>query len=97
MTDDAYCPHCTNLLRRNAPHPYPSRAMRCPACVLLVGAGRSATATGERRIAPGVVATRGVGARGSRATATVGPTRPGPPVDLVRAVLREVHDHHVLR
>jgi len=93
MTDNAFCPHCRNLLRKDAPHPYPSRAMRCPACLILVGAGRSATATGERRIAPGVVATRGTGTR----KASVGPARTGPPVDLVRAVLREVHDHSVLR
>lgn len=93
MTDNAFCPHCRNLLRRDAPHPYPSRAMRCPACLTLVGAGRSATATGERRIAPGVVSTRGVGAhRASSDTA-----RTGPSVDLVQAVLREVHDHHVVR
>ncbi|MBF6621073.1 MAG: hypothetical protein ITG02_12695 [Patulibacter sp.] len=93
MTDDAYCPHCTNLLRRDAPHPYPSRAMRCPACLILVGAGRSATETGERRIAPGVVSTRGAGARRASSVSA----RTGPPVDLVRAVLHEVHDHHVLR
>lgn len=92
MVDDAHCPHCRNLLRRNAPHPYPSRAMRCPACLLLVGAGRSATPTGERRIAPGVVATRSVG---RRRTSVAGGS--GPPVDLVQAVLREVHDHDVLR
>ena len=88
MTDDAYCPHCQNLLRRNAPHPYPSRALRCPACMLLVGAGRSCTEAGARRVAPNVVATADVSAR--RASAP----RPGPRVDLVRAVLREVHEHH---
>lgn len=48
-TDDAYCPHCKALLQADAPHPFPERAMRCSACRLLVGPGRSRGAGGAPR------------------------------------------------
>lgn len=47
--DNAYCPHCRRLLAARAPHPYPSRPMRCPQCRLMVGPGRSLTAEGRPR------------------------------------------------
>lgn len=85
MSDAAYCPHCRNLLRSEAPYPYPSGPTRCRSCLLLVSAGRATTATGERRIPQGVEASRR-SVPGSRP----GPVQAGPAVDLVQAVLREV-------
>jgi hypothetical protein len=85
MKDDAYCPHCRNLLRAEAPYPYPAGPTRCRACLLLVSAGRATTATGERRVPRDLGAARPV-VPGSRP----GPVAAGPAVDLVQAVLREV-------
>lgn len=85
MSDAAYCPHCRNLLRSEAPYPYPSGPTRCRACLLLVSAGRATTATGERRI-PRAIETARRGVPGSRP----GPVTADPAVDLVQAVLREV-------
>lgn len=88
MSDDAYCPHCRNLLRAAAPYPYPSGPTRCRACLLLVGAGRACTSGGQRRVPTSLEAARRArrGVPGTRP----GPVRAGPTVDLVQAVLREV-------
>lgn len=85
MPDDAYCPHCRNLLRSAAPYPYPAGPTRCRACLLLVSAGRSCTSGGQRRVPTALDATRRV-VPGTRP----GPVRAGPTVDMVQAVLREV-------
>jgi hypothetical protein len=85
MPDDAYCPHCRNLLRASAPYPYPSGPTRCRACLLLVSAGRSCTSSGQRRVPSAFDTARRV-APGTRP----GPVTAGPAVDVVQAVLREV-------
>lgn len=55
MDEHAYCPHCRALLLERAPHPYPARPVRCAACRLLVGPGRSRDANGRaRRVAVAV-------------------------------------------
>jgi hypothetical protein len=55
--DHAYCPHCKQLLLADAPHPYPQRPVRCSACRLLVGPGRSRAEHGAPRQAPAPSAT----------------------------------------
>lgn len=85
MSDAAFCPHCRSLLRADAPYPYPSGPTRCRTCLLLVSAGRACTATGQRRVPTGLEA-----ARRELAGTRPGPVKPGPTVDLVQAVLREV-------
>lgn len=49
MDEHAYCPHCRQLLLEHAPHPFPSRPVRCSGCRLLVGPGRSRDANGRAR------------------------------------------------
>ncbi|WP_210491869.1 hypothetical protein [Patulibacter sp. SYSU D01012] len=49
LDDHAYCPHCRQLLRKDAPHPFPQRPVRCSGCRLLVGPGRSRRADGGPR------------------------------------------------
>ena len=49
MDEHAYCPHCRALLLERAPHPFPARPVRCAACHLLVGPGRSRDVDGRAR------------------------------------------------
>lgn len=49
MDEHAYCPHCRALLLERAPYPFPARPVRCAACHLLVGPGRSRDASGRAR------------------------------------------------
>ncbi|WP_026909413.1 hypothetical protein [Patulibacter minatonensis] len=60
MNDEhAFCPHCRQLLQKDAPRPFPTRPMRCPGCLLQVGPGRARDAGGRSR-RTGARATGGV-------------------------------------
>ncbi|MGX6447948.1 hypothetical protein ACVU7I_07770 [Patulibacter sp. S7RM1-6] len=79
MPDDhAYCPHCRQLLRQDAPHPFPQRAVRCSGCRLLVGPGRSRAADGGPR-RPQASGRASVAAAGDPVLDVLTDLRPAPP------------------